>query len=78
MRRTENPDIRDRYPGSPHKRPVARVVQGSPLQKECSQVQILYRPPFISCGAMAARLILVQKIVVRVHAGKPNADNIKF
>ena len=43
MRRTENPEIRDRYPGS---------------------------PLLISCGAMAARLILVQKIVGRVHAGK--------
>ena len=33
------------------------------------------RSTIVPCGATVARLILVQKIVVRIHAGKPEIKN---
>ena len=70
MRRTESPEIRDRYPGSP----LYKVSCPSGLRESSAKGMFtssnLVLTSLFSCGATVARLILVQKIVVRAHAGK--------
>jgi hypothetical protein len=69
------PDWNSGYPGSlpgfsTMPRSVARMVRAPPAKRMCTSSNLVLTSFLFSCGTTAAYLILVQQIVVQIHAGK--------
>lgn len=75
MRRIEDPDIRDRYPGSPQLNSgLPEWSKGVLCKRNARKFESCTGLYIFSYGATVARLILVQKIVVQIHVGKPGFE----